>query len=90
MNSGITEEIENFIDEIRELLFKYYDFPEEAFSYNAECMVFNANDLDWLCENSEEPEFWEQIRKNSKYGIDFIGPYYTFFFEKLKESFKPS
>jgi hypothetical protein len=83
MSSGITEEIMDFIDKIRETLFKYYDFPEEIFAHNAECMVFNADDLDWLCENSEEPEFWETIRKKSKYCQDFIGQYYTFFFEYL-------
>jgi hypothetical protein len=79
------EEIMNFIDKIRQTLFKYCDFPEEVFAYNDVCVVFNADDLDWLCENSEETEFWEQIRKNSKYGHDFNGPYYTFFFEKLNE-----
>jgi hypothetical protein len=79
------EEIMDFIDKIRQTLFKYCDFPEEVFTYNDECVVFDASDLDWLTENSEEPEFWEQIRKNSKYCHDFNGPYYTFFFEQLNE-----
>jgi hypothetical protein len=85
MNKEITEEIVNFVDKIRWLLFKYYDSPEEIFAHNADCIVFDAGELDWLCENSEEPEFWGAIRKRSKYCQDFIGPYYTFFFEKLNE-----
>jgi hypothetical protein len=85
MNGVITEEIVNFVDKIRWLLFKYYDFPEEVFAYNTDCIVFNADNLNWLCEDSEEPEFWEQIRKRSKYCQDTIGPYYTFFFERLNE-----
>jgi hypothetical protein len=69
--------VEELIEDIRRRLCGYYDFPETVFSSDHAYIVFNAEDLDWLCENSAEPEFWRYLRGKSKYGIDFQGGYYT-------------
>jgi len=70
-------DVEGLIETIYSRLKTYYDYPKTVFEVGNGYITFNASDLDWLCEKSEEPEFWKFLRKNAKYGLDFRGPYYS-------------
>lgn len=69
---------EQLIEKIYQWLKNYYDYPDTVFEVNKRMdkIYFKADDLDWLSEKSEEPEFWQYIRSMSNYGIDFDGPFY--------------
>jgi len=75
-------DFEDLLYNIYNNLKKYWDNPDTVFNYDIDeekdeaILVFNAGALDWLCQESEEPEFWNDIRDNSKFGIDFHGTYY--------------
>jgi hypothetical protein len=70
--------VDQLIESITSRLYNYYDFPQTVFTVSNDnaYIIFNAEDLDWLCENSEETEFWQYLRSKARYGIDFDGKYY--------------
>jgi hypothetical protein len=73
---GIWDEA-GLIEAIKQRMRGYFDRIEDAVSFKGKYVVFEAYALDWLCDESEEPEFWSYLRAKSKYGVDFYGGYYT-------------
>jgi hypothetical protein len=78
--------VDQLIEAITSRLYNYYDFPWTVFtvSHDNTYIIFNAKDLDWLCENSEETEFWQYLRSKARYGRDFDGTYYKLEIAVLK------